>query len=154
MKYIKRGSKYSKVSNEQLLDKLKEAATLLGGSISRNDLRRHKILKDFPKYGIYEKRFGSFGKARKLAGLPLKTGRPRNPNKKRIALRLRFEILSRDKFTCQYCGRTPQDGAKLAIDHIIPFSKGGKTISENLITSCSKCNAGKGDIILGNKKAE
>jgi len=62
--------------------------------------------------------------------------------------KMRFEILKRDKFTCQYCGRTPQDGAKLVIDHIIPHSKGGKTILTNLTVSCADCNGGKSDIML------
>ncbi len=63
-------------------------------------------------------------------------------------LSLRFKILQRDNFTCQYCGRTPQNGVKLQIDHIIPESKGGKFVEENLITSCEECNLGKGDVFL------
>ena len=63
--------------------------------------------------------------------------------------KLRFEILTRDNFTCQYCGRTPkEDKVKLAVDHIIPKSKGGTDKKSNLITSCKDCNAGKGDVIL------
>jgi len=63
-------------------------------------------------------------------------------------LKVRFEILRRDNFTCQYCGRTPNNGAKLCIDHIVPFSRGGKTTIENLITSCFECNIGKSDVLL------
>lgn len=57
--------------------------------------------------------------------------------------KLRFTILERDNFTCQYCGRTPQDGVKLHIDHIIPKSKGGSDKKDNLITACEECNLSK-----------
>lgn len=62
---------------------------------------------------------------------------------KRSVLGLRFSILLRDKFTCQYCGRTPQQNIILHVDHIIPKSKGGEDIKENLVASCEDCNLGK-----------
>ena len=65
-----------------------------------------------------------------------------------ISPKLRFEILMRDNFTCQYCGRNPQDGCKMMIDHIHPKSKGGKDAISNLITACEECNLGKSDKIL------
>lgn len=55
----------------------------------------------------------------------------------------RFDILNRDNFTCQLCGRTAQDGAKLEVDHIYPVSRGGKTTDDNLQTLCYECNQGK-----------
>lgn len=55
----------------------------------------------------------------------------------------RYDILKRDGFKCQICGRTQADGAKLEVDHIIPVSKGGKTIDDNLQTLCHECNQGK-----------
>ena len=69
----------------------------------------------------------------------------RRKNSKR--LRLRFKILKRDNFTCQYCGRKSPN-VKLHIDHFYPKSKGGKYIENNLITSCADCNIGKSDVIL------
>lgn len=65
--------------------------------------------------------------------------------------KLRFAILYRDNFRCQYCGATPQDGAKLHIDHIHPRSKGGTDDISNLITACEICNIGKKDLILDKK---
>lgn len=65
--------------------------------------------------------------------------------------KLRFAILYRDEFRCQYCGNTPQDGVKLHIDHIIPKSKGGTDDIDNLITSCQICNWGKTDVLLDEK---
>jgi 5-methylcytosine-specific restriction endonuclease McrA len=70
-------------------------------------------------------------------------------------LKLRFTILSRDNFTCQYCGRMPSDGAKLEIDHIYPRAKGGALLAEdNLIASCSECNLGKSDVLLSKRNQE
>ncbi len=62
--------------------------------------------------------------------------------KNSIPLSLRFEVLKRDKFICQYCGKTPPE-VKLEIDHRIPESKGGETTTDNLITACFECNRGK-----------
>lgn len=63
--------------------------------------------------------------------------------RKSISKKLRFEVLKRDHFTCQYCGGTAPD-VLLHIDHIEPVSKGGRNNILNLITSCKSCNAGKG----------
>ncbi|WP_223577905.1 HNH endonuclease [Sphingobacterium sp. GVS05A] len=65
-----------------------------------------------------------------------------------ISKSLRFEIFQRDNYTCQYCGRTPQDGAKLSLDHKIAYSDGGKDTYENLITACMDCNMGKGNKVI------
>ena len=67
--------------------------------------------------------------------------------KRDVPLKLRLKIFSRDKFKCVLCGRTPAIhlGAKLHVDHIVPFSKGGTTTDPNLRTLCEQCNWGKGD---------
>lgn len=62
-----------------------------------------------------------------------------------IPPRLRFQVLQRDAFRCQYCGRSTRDGATLHLDHVVPFSKGGPTSEDNLITACERCNLGKSD---------
>ena len=58
---------------------------------------------------------------------------------------LRYDIMKRDGFRCQLCGATASDGVTLHIDHIVPVSKGGKTVPSNLRTLCSRCNMGKRD---------
>lgn len=69
-------------------------------------------------------------------------------------VKLRFEIMKRDNFTCKYCGRNViDDNIKIHIDHIIPKNKGGKEIYNNLIVSCESCNLGKGCVLL-NKNQE
>lgn len=65
-----------------------------------------------------------------------------------ISHRLRFRILLRDGFTCRKCGASPlkSPGVELHVDHIVPWSKGGETVNDNLETKCAKCNLGKGNI--------
>lgn len=65
-------------------------------------------------------------------------------NREIIGKRLRFSIFHRDGFTCQYCGRTPeQDDVILHVDHVISVKDGGTNEKENLATSCRDCNLGK-----------
>jgi len=56
---------------------------------------------------------------------------------------LRFSILRRDGWQCKYCGRTPADGVKLHVDHIVAKARGGLDNPDNLITACVDCNLGK-----------
>lgn len=60
-----------------------------------------------------------------------------------ISTKTRFEIFKRDRFACQYCGATPP-AVVLHVDHIVAVANGGENNSDNLITSCEKCNQGKG----------
>lgn len=60
---------------------------------------------------------------------------------------IRYNVLKRDNFTCQICGATAKEGAKLHVDHIIPISEGGKTVMSNLQTLCDRCNMGKSNKI-------
>lgn len=53
-------------------------------------------------------------------------------------------IYLRDNHVCQYCGKV-QPPNELTLDHILPQSRGGKSVWENLVTSCRKCNSKKGD---------
>ncbi|MFR4017854.1 MAG: HNH endonuclease [Clostridia bacterium] len=61
---------------------------------------------------------------------------------------LRKKIMYRDHYTCQNCGKYMPDEVGLHIDHIVPVSKGGKTISSNLQVLCSKCNGSKSNRVL------
>lgn len=67
--------------------------------------------------------------------------------RKSISKKLRFEVFKRDGFVCRYCGSKPPQ-VPLEIDHIMPVSKGGTNIIDNLISSCFDCNRGKSDINL------
>lgn len=58
---------------------------------------------------------------------------------------VREKIMKRDHYTCQICGKYMPDEVGLQVDHIVPISRGGKTISSNLRVLCSKCNGSKSD---------
>jgi len=62
------------------------------------------------------------------------------PGKKTISAGLRMQVFERDDFTCRQCGAR----TKLTADHVIPESKGGLTVLDNLQTLCRPCNAAKG----------
>jgi 5-methylcytosine-specific restriction endonuclease McrA len=55
----------------------------------------------------------------------------------------RRNIFARDRNRCQYCGKK-YSTTELSLDHIIPRSMGGKSVWENIVCSCTKCNVKKG----------
>jgi 5-methylcytosine-specific restriction endonuclease McrA len=57
----------------------------------------------------------------------------------------RRALFARDGWRCQYCG---SEGGKLTLDHIVPRSRGGESVWENVVTSCSPCNLRKGNRTL------
>lgn len=64
--------------------------------------------------------------------------------------KLREFIKNRDNYTCCICGNSThiEPNLLLEIDHIIPVSKGGYTVEDNLQTLCWKCNRAKRDKII------
>ena len=66
-----------------------------------------------------------------------------NKSKRAIPLGMRYRILKADGFKCVACGNGPAGGAKLHIDHKVPFSLGGLTELRNLQTLCADCNLSK-----------
>ena len=73
---------------------------------------------------------------------------PRNISNGYFALR--WGVLKRDAFTCQYCGRSAPE-VKLEVDHITPVSEGGEDTKENLVTACYSCNRGRSALSLRDK---
>lgn len=67
----------------------------------------------------------------------------RRSTKKPIPPSLRWTVLARDSYTCQYCGRMPPE-VVLEVDHRVSEAMGGATKAENLVASCMQCNRGKG----------
>ncbi|HYG58014.1 MAG TPA: HNH endonuclease signature motif containing protein [Symbiobacteriaceae bacterium] len=53
---------------------------------------------------------------------------------------IRLKILERDNHICYWCG-APGD----TMDHILPWSKGGRTTMDNCICACQECNGQRGD---------
>lgn len=69
-------------------------------------------------------------------------------NKRYVSPKTRFEVFRRDGFRCQYCGRHGGKNTQLEIDHLVPISKGGTNLFENLITACKECNIGKSKSVV------
>ena len=147
------------LTDEQLFENLDTAWLKLGRQPKYNDLNDKGV--SFYSPGTYENRFGTWRGA--LAAfvdwansgvLPNATAeKEKAPSALRgsrnINWRLRAIVLMRDGARCQLCGAEARDGAKLHIDHIRPWSKGGETALSNLRVLCAQCNIGKSDVEMG-----
>lgn len=49
----------------------------------------------------------------------------------------RQEVFWRDRYTCQYCGKSVRD---LTLDHVLPRARGGIHSWENVVSACVLCN--------------
>jgi HNH endonuclease/Homing endonuclease associated repeat len=144
-------------SDEQLFENLLVVWQHYGRQPRRSELARQPSI---VSQGPYNRRFGgwtaaleafvSYANSAEIES-PTSSSADALPNR-RIggrdpSLRLRWKVLQRDRFTCK-CGRSPATtaGIELQVDHIIPWSKGGETVIENLQTLCSICNLGKSNI--------
>jgi 5-methylcytosine-specific restriction endonuclease McrA len=63
----------------------------------------------------------------------------------------RRALFARDGWRCVYCGT---GGGRLTLDHVVPRSRGGDSVWENVVTSCAPCNLRKGDRLLDEVKME
>ena len=52
----------------------------------------------------------------------------------------RRALFARDNWCCVYCGTS---GGRLTLDHVVPRSRGGDSVWENVVTSCAPCNLRK-----------
>lgn len=64
------------------------------------------------------------------------------PYPRRVALSRRA-VFYRDGFACQYCGREAD-----SIDHVVPRSRGGGHLWDNVVAACRRCNLAKGNRML------
>jgi hypothetical protein len=152
------------ISNEELFENLAAVWTQLGKQPFGRQMSDPSTGSKFST-GTYEKRFGSwngaliaFGEylsgnadpslpAQKAHSTPAASSGKRTPRD--INWRMRAKILIRDACICKMCGDSPAKNpdAVLHVDHIVPWSKGGETVEENLQTLCAVCNIGKSDLI-------
>lgn len=58
----------------------------------------------------------------------------------RAWVKLKNQILLRDNYTCQHCGRI---GGQLELDHIINKARGGDDSPSNLQILCKECHQKK-----------
>ena len=54
----------------------------------------------------------------------------------------RINVFTRDGFRCMYCGISKKF-VELNYDHVVPRDQGGRTVWENIVTSCYPCNGRK-----------
>ena len=87
------------------------------------------------------------GESKKHLDKVICTFQKTSADKREVKLGIRYKVLKRDNFRCVLCGRSPatEQGCELHVDHIIPFSKGGKSTLDNLRSTCKECNLGKGN---------
>jgi hypothetical protein len=135
------------IPNEELFQNLIDMWKLLGrqpkiGEMVLPNSKYH--------YTTYTRRFGSWVIALNTFityvnsnNLNIEIETKKTPRK--VNLSLRTKILNDDNFICKKCGCA--DLSELHIDHIIPWSKGGETIIDNLQTLCKKCNLHKSNSI-------
>ncbi len=64
---------------------------------------------------------------------------PREIHRRKIT---RKAVLARDSWTCQYCG---SQRSGLTVDHVIPRSRGGESVWDNIVAACAPCNRRKGN---------
>lgn len=144
------------LSIEELFENLAEVWTILQRQPKYSEMR-----KPISKYGsgVYERRFGTWRKGLEAFVVymndelmpittPINQIKKQNNTPRNVNLRLRFTTFRNDNFKCVICGNSPAKDPKVILhaDHIIPWSKGGPTILENLQTLCSICNIGKSDL--------
>lgn len=83
---------------------------------------------------------------RTLEEMPLQQIRERDPAYGEKLRNLVFESAYENGiYKCTHCGMTSPHKKDFQVDHIIPMSKGGKTVISNLQLLCRKCNGIKGD---------
>lgn len=160
-----------KISDEDLLSNLAIVWEVVGRQPKKSDL--HAPLSRFSA-DPYVRRFGSWRQALEYfvssADQPvssehespdvrddlLQLQASRKRTQRDPSWRLRFLVNRRDHFRCRACGRSPatHPGVILHVDHIIPWSRGGETILENLQTLCEVCNIGKSDLAMHEQGAD
>jgi 5-methylcytosine-specific restriction endonuclease McrA len=104
-------------------------------------VRRAIVLLDFGKAELVENGRGylySFSRSVEIPSVIRLIYLIRRPRHERRLTRA--ELLERDNYTCQYCGK---QGGTLTIDHVVPRQYGGVHTWENTVAACLYCNCKK-----------
>lgn len=145
------------IPNEELFANLEHIWLVLGRQPKYVEIEKPLSLFSI---GTYEHRFGSWYNALDAFVLYMSNGESdTKPNveiskdgvkhytKREPSARLKVQVLMRDGNRCRLCGVECNDGLhNIHFDHIIPWSKGGETVLENLQVLCSDCNLAKGNV--------
>jgi hypothetical protein len=155
----------ARIADEALLENIEVVWQRLGRQPTVNDMYAPQS-----RYSahVYKRRFGGWRKALEAfvtassAELPVESlsqatvpsqvraarTEPATGRSRGVGWRLRYLVLSRDRFACKACGRSPatHPGLVLHVDHVVPWVKGGPTVEANLQSLCEQCNGGKGAV--------
>jgi hypothetical protein len=148
------------ITDEDLFEEIENVWVRLGKQPT------YSQMEDMAKYSVstYEKRFGGWRNALlsfvnyinkndsandQEKGNSVDEADSLHKTSRTMNLRTRFIVLQRDRFTCRSCGASPakDPSVELHVDHIIPWSKGGETVLDNLQTLCANCNLGKSNLL-------
>lgn len=66
----------------------------------------------------------------------------REKEKARELRRSRWWQIKIQKSECYYC-RTMLDAETATMDHVVPISRGGRSVRGNVVTACKECNTQK-----------
>ena len=148
-------------SEEELLSNIKDAWLKKGSQPSSRDMNNlalshislttyrrrygtwYNALEEFIKFiSVNDEERTTVNKLENNSKSPIKHKTKRDPSD-----RLKVQVLMRDGNRCKICGVTCSEGLhNIHFDHIIPWSKGGETVLENLQVLCSACNEAKGNM--------
>ena len=145
------------ISEDELFQNLVEVWTALGRQPRCRDLRPGPSRFS---WNTYADRFKTWRNAltqfvqwanegQLLSAVDAKTRKTGKRTPRNINWRLRALVLMRDSARCRMCGAGPSDRVRLHVDHILPWSKGGETILDNLQILCDVCNIGKSNVTPG-----
>jgi hypothetical protein len=149
------------ISNEELFENMEEVWIKLGKQPTI-----YECVKPFSKYSYdtYTKRFGNWRKALETFVEYINSDDDKNEEpileeivqqneegckhitKRNPDNRLKLKVMWRDGNICRLCGVKLSVWEEGHFDHIIPWSKCGETVLENLQILCSKCNLIKGSL--------
>lgn len=142
------------IASRALLDNLATVWRKLGRQPRQQDMVKNNGISRYSS-AQYLRAFGSWNRVllafagRNAAPVARRTTRRRRRRHERrhISARLRSRVLIRDNCQCRMCGTSPlkNPAVTLHVDHIVAWSKGGRTVLNNLQTLCARCNVGKGD---------
>jgi hypothetical protein len=152
---------YYKIPDEELFRNIEQVWRTLGRQPIYLEIRKPLSMCNG---SVYEKRFGTWRKALEAFVAYINSGAksPENPDAENIVTkrarirkpnrninwRMRHLVMRQDNFKCRLCGKSPAKDPEieLEVDHIVPVSRGGETVMENLQTLCTYCNIGKSNI--------
>lgn len=146
-------------SEKELFDNIRDVWLIKGIQPTRRDMDNHSMSKI--SSGSYMRHFGSWYNAldafvqymsdSESDILPINSNDTKDVIKHKTnrepSDRLKVQVLMRDGNRCRLCGVECNDGLhNIHFDHILPWSKGGETILDNLQVLCRNCNLAKGNI--------